>query len=643
MLHPRSRLVAAIVAALAVPVAAQRASQPAPTGLVLGQVVNAATGKGVPGAMVTLGAFAPAPPPTAELLDLGTTPSLAGARRVLTTADGRFLFRDLAKGRYTLNALAPGYVPGTYGQGRPLGPSQSIEIGDGEKVGDVVVRVWPLATISGTVVDERGEPVVGVQVRCLRRVIAGGRPRYVGSTCATSDDRGSYRAASLVPGQYAIGLMFNQETVPMAAVSAYVEASQSGNVSNSESYRTMTSSAAPIASSATGFRVGDHVFRPLGGASLPAPATDGRIATYQTVFFGGGATPSQASPLTVNPGEDRAGVDLQLKLVTAVRVSGRVTGPSGPGAFLGITLVPPSGADYQSEGAAEAAGTVTDASGAFTLLGVPPGQYHLKIRLYPRAATAPGAAAPAGPPAEPSLWANMPLAIGDTDVSDLAVVLRPGLIVSGRVEFAGTRSAPSPDQIQRISITLQSAEGRTSAPIPVPGRATADGVFRTAGYPSGRYILAATMLPAGWTLKSALANGRDISTEPLELGDGDVSGVVMTFTDQATELTGTITGAQGPDGAAEVIAFPADSTAWKEIGVTARRGRSVRTTKTGQFSMTGLPPGEYFVAAVPSSTAADWRDPEVLGRLERTATRVKLGDGERKTVDLKTSGGGGPK
>src|SRR4029450_2840071 len=70
-------------------------------------------------------------------------------------------------------------------------------------------------------------------------------------------------------------------------------------------------------------------------------------------------------------------------------VSGRVTGPDGPGAFLAMTLVPPTGTDFQSEGVAEAARGATDATGAFTFLGVPAGQYVLKIRMYPRALTPP--------------------------------------------------------------------------------------------------------------------------------------------------------------------------------------------------------------------------------------------------------------
>ena len=108
------------------PFAAQRRpDQPKPSGLILGQVVDADSGKGVANVVVTIGA-----PTTAngigELIDSAVTPTPTGAtRRILTAADGRFLFRDLDQGRYMITAVAPSYVPGAYGQGRPDGPSES--------------------------------------------------------------------------------------------------------------------------------------------------------------------------------------------------------------------------------------------------------------------------------------------------------------------------------------------------------------------------------------------------------------------------------------------------------------------------------------------------------------------------------------
>ena len=53
--------------------------------------------------------------------------------------------------------------------------------------------------------------------------------------------------------------------------------------------------------------------------------------------------------------------------------------------------------------------------------------------------------------------------------------------------------------------------------------------------------------------------------------------------------------------------------------------------------MTGLPPGEYYAAAVGADASADWQDPKFLESLVRVAIRVTLGDGESKVIDIKTS------
>ena len=75
-----------------------------------------------------------------------------------------------------MQATKDGYAPGTYGQRRASGPSQLLSLAEGERRTDVTLRVWKYGVIAGTVVDEAGEPVVGVAVRALiKDVVAGAR------------------------------------------------------------------------------------------------------------------------------------------------------------------------------------------------------------------------------------------------------------------------------------------------------------------------------------------------------------------------------------------------------------------------------------------------------------------------------------
>ena len=51
--------------------------------------------------------------------------------------------------------------------------------------------------------------------------------------------------------------------------------------------------------------------------------------------------------------------------------------------------------------------------------------------------------------------------------------------------------------------------------------------------------------------------------------------------------------------------------------------------------MGALPAGQYYVLALASESAGDWRDPALLEKATALATRVTIADGERKVIDLK--------
>ena len=82
--------------------------------------------------------------------------------RVITGSDGRFVFRDLPKGAVGLQVALAGYVPGSAGQSRPNGPSRAIELEEAERLTNVTIRLWRYGVITGTVLDDSGEPAVGV-------------------------------------------------------------------------------------------------------------------------------------------------------------------------------------------------------------------------------------------------------------------------------------------------------------------------------------------------------------------------------------------------------------------------------------------------------------------------------------------------
>jgi hypothetical protein len=166
-------------------------------------------------------------------------------------------------------------------------------------------------------------------------------------------------------------------------------------------------------------------------------------------------------------------------------------------------------------------------------------------------------------------------------------------------------------------------------------RTDGNGEFTSPGsLVAGRYYVRVPNSPRGWMFLGATVEGRDVTDVPLHL-TSNVHNVVLSFTDRWSGIQGAVQASAGRDGSALVIAFPTDREFWGSGGALARRVRSVRTERSGEYSFT-LPPGEYYVVAVPDETAADWEDPDFMEAASRAATRVRIGIGERKTQDLRT-------
>ena len=87
-------------------------------------------------------------------------------------------------------------------------------------------------------------------------------------------------------------------------------------------------------------------------------------------------------------------------------------------------------------------------------------------------------------PTDPTLWVEAAVSVGTTDLRDLAFSLRPGVKVSGHIEFNGAATQPTPDQYPTIGVSLVPADGRSDVN-PARGRVEPTGLFTTVGVPAG--------------------------------------------------------------------------------------------------------------------------------------------------------------
>lgn len=192
-------------------------SRTGPTGLIVGRVIDASSGRGVPGAVVMISG---GPAGGFDMFSDGLSSrsgSAAGAgpQQVRTTQDGHFVFRGLRPGRYSLTAQKAGYVDGAYGRRIPNGADRSLALAEGERIGTIDIPVWRHAAIVGRVIDEAGEPVVGILVRAMRRAALAGRRQFVPAGIERTDDRGIYRISRLAPGDYFVVVPAAEVAVPL--------------------------------------------------------------------------------------------------------------------------------------------------------------------------------------------------------------------------------------------------------------------------------------------------------------------------------------------------------------------------------------------------------------------------------------------
>jgi len=594
--------------------------------IVTGQVIDGATGRGVGSALVTITAGTGIQQPAR-----GSSPEQL-TNRVFTDDTGRFIFHSLPVGSFALGATRNGYIPAQYGQTRPSGPVRRLELAVSQRVTNVTVTIWRYAEISGTIRDETGEPLSGARINIITVSGPLARREYATRDSPVTDDRGMYRSSTLTAGNYLVQVASLVSAIPVETTIAYLDAmaDRSGNRVRDS----ITASGGTPATS--GQQVGDLLIQPSTRVGVTTPVTvdaSGRVSVYPATFYPGVTSGTAATVVTVPAGDRRTGIDFVVKSVPGFRVSGTVTNAEGPVPHTTVKIIPDGIESEIGYGAigAEVATAVTRGDGTFTALAVPAGRY---VAAVTKLATPPSVDGPA--PSDTRLWsARVPITVGDTDVSRVDLKLASGPTLAGRIEFeADSVAPPDPAVLQRIRILIRPsnpASGVRQSAAP-PG---ADGTFLSSQLSPGKYIVNAGPLPPGWILKSQRVAGRDVTGEAIEIGESGLRDLLVTFTNKAGELSGTVARSTSASEVA-VHLVPVDVRAAGQIR--ASLVRRVLAGDDGTYRFDSVVPGEYIVAAVRAgaddSLEIDASDSKIAAALVRLGSRVMIGDREKRALNL---------
>ena len=151
----------------------------------------------------------------------------------------------------------------------------------------------------------------------------------------------------------------------------------------------------------------------------------------------------------------------------------------------------------------------------------------------------------------------------------------------------------------------------------------------------GRYSFALKGAPDdNWYLKSLTINGTDITDAGFDFGTEPVaiSGADIVLSHNGASVSGRLADTHGSATGYSVVVFPPS---YDRLPPLSRRVKFTRSANDGSFRISGLPAGDYLVAAVPRLQGNEGQNPEVLQQLASRAEHVSLSQGQSATVSLR--------
>lgn len=338
---------------------------------------------------------------------------------------------------------------------------------------------------------------------------------------------------------------------------------------------------------------------------------------YAPTYYPGTGNVAEAQRVAVGLGQEITNISFALLPTKTVRITGTVIDSRGERLSTGFVMLQESmdaavpGVMFMSR-----AGGRIRPDGSFTLSNVSPGSYSLMVN------------AGGGPDSESAVTS---ITVGNEDLSGLNLVTGKGASLSGRVVAAQGTTGELP--LTGVQIFAQPARFEPMMGS-APGRVESDGTFRVTGL-RGRRLFRVNGLPPTWVLHSVRLNGQDVTDTGVEFkGEASGEGLEILLTDRVSEINGKVTTERGePTREYTVVVFPDDSTKWT---FPSRYVRAARADQEGLFKIRGLPPEErYLAVAVDYLEEGEGGDPLFLENIKERATRVSLGEGEVKALDLK--------
>jgi hypothetical protein len=349
------------------------------------------------------------------------------------------------------------------------------------------------------------------------------------------------------------------------------------------------------------------------------------VPGYVRTYWPGTPLVADTQAVEVADGEDVLNLEFSLARGRAARIAGRVFTADGQPLDGVVNL---SASDRSGAIAAAKPVRMRTEDGSFQFDHLPPGEYVVQAAISRES------------PSIEGQFGEQFVTVDGADVDDVVIHMSAGSSVAGRVTFEGdvppsdatdVELSPVPSDVDFVSLA-----GDPIARAEIHD----DWSFEMQGL-NGPRRLTLLHAPEGWMLKAIYLGGVDITDVPLPFGTTaqSMSDVEVVLTNHITEIVGGVTDERGrPFSDAGVVVFPTERTLWY---ATSRFIGSADVAEDGTFTVRGLPPGDYYVAAAVKRDTSDLNDaienPDFLQTLAVHAARITVIDGHRATVVVRVS------
>jgi uncharacterized protein (DUF2141 family) len=348
--------------------------------------------------------------------------------------------------------------------------------------------------------------------------------------------------------------------------------------------------------------------------------TDGtKDVHYSATFYPGVLARASAQRLDVPPAAQLRSIDIRLVSTPIVSVSGKVVGIPAGNSRVGIQVTR-AGDENLGGGPQEP----VKSDGTFKVSHLDPGKYALAAISFGQGPQRGLASAP------------VEIEVAGTNIEHIELRMIPPFEVSGQVRFDEERARfPQPPQ-------LPGQPPGTQPPVPVRqirlqsdagfmGRELAaevgsDDSFTLEKVQPGRYRVGLSWGPG--YVRSVTVGSTETAGDILDVRNGLAGAVTVWVSGLTCDISGTVNGPGGPAAGAHVVIVP--ETAGRHFP------RLVSTKPDGTYTITGIPPGKYKLAAADDDSypnlmqpGAAWEDEEAV------AETIELRAGDRITKDLK--------